>query len=41
MKATGLWQAIGEKRFFITAEQAIDHVYARAENAGETNPLRP
>lgn len=41
MLATGLWGVIGEKRFFSTAEQALDAIYSRPENAGEDDPLRP
>ncbi|MDP2821750.1 MAG: SulP family inorganic anion transporter, partial [Sulfuritalea sp.] len=41
MHATGLWELIGEKRFFSTAEQALERIYARAEYAGENDPLKP
>ncbi|MDP2811976.1 MAG: SulP family inorganic anion transporter, partial [Rhodocyclaceae bacterium] len=41
MRATGLWELIGEKRFFSTAEQALERIYARAEYAGENDPLKP
>jgi SulP family sulfate permease len=41
MRATGLWDVIGEKRFFSTAEQALERIYARAEYADENDPLRP
>ncbi|HEX8987528.1 MAG TPA: SulP family inorganic anion transporter [Rhodocyclaceae bacterium] len=41
MHATGLWQVIGERRFYPTAEQALEAVYARPENAGEDDPLKP
>jgi len=40
MQATGLWNVIGEHRFFPTAEQALDKIYSRAEYAGEDDPLR-
>ncbi|MRR49738.1 MAG: SulP family inorganic anion transporter [Rhodocyclaceae bacterium] len=41
MRATGLWDLIGEKRFFSTAEQALERIYSRAEYADEDDPLRP
>jgi SulP family sulfate permease len=41
MRATGLREVIGAKRFFPTAEQALQRIYARAEYAGEDDPLRP
>jgi SulP family sulfate permease len=41
MRATGLRDVIGEKRFFSTAEQALQAIYSRAEYAGEDDPLRP
>ena len=41
MRATGLYDVIGEKRFFSTAEQALERIYARAEYAGEDDPLKP
>ena len=41
MQATGLWQMIGEQRFFSTAELALEKIYSRAEYAGEDDPLRP
>ncbi|MDP2794740.1 MAG: SulP family inorganic anion transporter [Sulfurisoma sp.] len=41
MRATGLRDVIGEKRFFSTAEQALEAIYSRAEYAGEDDPLRP
>lgn len=41
MRATGLWDVIGEKRFFSTAEQALARIYSRAEYAGEDDPLKP
>lgn len=41
MRATGLRDKIGEKRFFATAEEALAAIYARAEYAGEDDPLRP
>jgi SulP family sulfate permease len=40
MRATGLRDIIGEKRFFSTAEQALAAIYSRAENAGEEDPLK-
>ncbi len=41
MHATGLAHLIGEKRFFSTAEQALEKIYSRAEYADEIDPLRP
>lgn len=41
MRATGLRDKIGEKRFFATAEEALDAIYSRAEYANENDPLRP
>ncbi len=41
MRATGLYELIGEKRFFFTAEMALERIYARAEYAGEDDPMRP
>jgi hypothetical protein len=41
MRATGLRDKIGEKRFFSTAEDALDAIYSRAEYADEDDPLRP
>jgi SulP family sulfate permease len=41
MRATGLRDLIGEKRFFATAEEALDAIYSRAEYADEDDPLRP
>jgi SulP family sulfate permease len=41
MQATGLREIIGEKRFFATAEEALDAIYSRAEYADENDPLRP
>ncbi len=41
MHATGLREIIGEKRFFSTAEQALEAIYSRPENADENDPLRP
>ncbi|MDK9725630.1 MAG: SulP family inorganic anion transporter [Sterolibacteriaceae bacterium MAG5] len=41
LQATGLWQQIGEKRFFSTAEQALERIYARAEYADLDDPLKP
>ncbi len=41
MRATGLHEVIGEKRFFPNAEQALERIYARAEYAGEDDPLKP
>lgn len=41
MRATGLRDLIGEKRFFATAEDALEAIYSRAEYAGEDDALRP
>jgi SulP family sulfate permease len=41
MRATGLYDVIGEKRFFSTAELALERIYSRAEYAGEDDPLKP
>ena len=41
MRATGLREVIGERRFFSTAEQALERIYSRVENADEDDPLRP
>jgi len=41
MRATGLWNLIGEKRFFSNAEQALEKIYSRAEYADEDDPLKP
>jgi SulP family sulfate permease len=41
MRATGLHDIIGEKRFFPNAEQALERIYSRAEYAGENDPLKP
>ncbi|MBI4756632.1 MAG: STAS domain-containing protein [Betaproteobacteria bacterium] len=41
MRATGLREVIGERRFFSTAELALRAIYSRAEYAGEDDPLRP
>jgi SulP family sulfate permease len=41
MQATGLRDEIGEQRFFSTAEQALERIYARDEYAGEHDALKP
>lgn len=41
MAATGLRELIGEKRFFPTAEQALEKIYSRAEYLDVDDPLRP
>jgi SulP family sulfate permease len=41
MRATGLWETIGERRFHSNAEQALEAIYSRPENADEDDPLRP
>jgi sulfate permease, SulP family len=40
MRATGLRALIGERRFFATAEEALEAIYSRAEYAGEDDALR-
>ena len=40
MRATGLRDKIGEKRFFATAEEALAAIYSRAEYADENDVLR-
>jgi len=41
MRATGLRDKIGERRFFATSEQALQAIYSRAEYAGEDDPFKP
>ena len=41
MRATGLREKIGEKRFFTNADEALEAVYSRPEHVGEDDPLRP
>ena len=41
MQATGLRDEIGEQRFFATAEQALERIYARHEYAGDDDALKP
>jgi SulP family sulfate permease len=40
MQATGLRDEIGEQRFFATAEQALEKIYARDEYSDEDDALR-
>jgi SulP family sulfate permease len=40
MRATGLWEIIGAGRFHSTADQALESIFARAEYAGEDDPLK-
>jgi SulP family sulfate permease len=40
MRATGLWEKIGTRRFYSTTEQALEHIYARPEYAGEEDALK-
>ncbi len=40
MRATGLRELVGERRFFATAEEALDAIYSRAEYAGDDDALR-
>jgi SulP family sulfate permease len=40
-RATGLYDLIGEKRFFSTADQALEKIYSREENRDESDALRP
>ena len=41
MRATGLFESIGEGRFFSSADQALEKIYSRIENIGDDDPLRP
>ncbi len=41
MKATGLYEKIGEGRFFSTANQALERILNRPEYEGIEDPLRP
>ncbi|MCX8086526.1 MAG: SulP family inorganic anion transporter [Rhodocyclaceae bacterium] len=41
MRATGLWDLIGARRFYATAEQALEAIYARPEHVDEDDPLKP
>ncbi len=40
MQATGLREEVGEQRFFATAEQALEKIYARDEYSDEDDALR-
>ena len=40
MRATGLWEIIGTKRFHSTAELALEALFARPEYAGLIDPLK-
>jgi len=40
MRATGLYQAVGERRFYANAEMALARIYARIENIGDDDPLK-
>jgi SulP family sulfate permease len=40
MRATGLYQTIGERRFYANAEMALARIYARIENIGDDDPLK-
>ncbi len=40
MRATGLRDLIGERRFFATADEALEAIYARDEYAGDDDALR-
>ncbi len=40
MQATGLREKIGDQRFFATADQALERIYARDEYSGEDDALR-
>ena len=40
MQATGLREEIGDQRFFATAEQALEKIYARDEYSDEDDALR-
>jgi SulP family sulfate permease len=41
MRATGLYEVIGEKSFFASAEHALEKIYSRAENLDAEDGLRP
>ncbi len=41
MKATGLYDAIGEKGFYATAERALEKIYSREEHLDADDALRP
>ncbi len=41
MRSTGLWDKVGSRRFFATAEQALEAIYSRPEYADEDDPFRP
>ena len=41
MRSTGLYETIGERRFFSSAELALEAIYSRAEYAGEDDALKP
>jgi len=41
MKATGLYDMVGAKGFFATAERALEGIYSRAENSDAEDGLRP
>ncbi|MDO9602478.1 MAG: sodium-independent anion transporter, partial [Rhodocyclaceae bacterium] len=41
IRATGLWEKIGARRFFATSEQALQAIYSRAEYADEDDPFKP
>ena len=41
MHATGLYQVVGERRFYANAEMALERIYSRIENIGDDDPLRP
>ncbi len=41
MRATGLWDTIGDGRFHSTTEQALEAIFTRSEHADEDDPLKP
>jgi SulP family sulfate permease len=41
MKATGLYDTIGEKGFYATAERALEKIYSREEHLDANDALRP
>jgi SulP family sulfate permease len=41
MKATGLYDTIGEKGFYATAERALEKIYSREEHLDADDALRP
>jgi SulP family sulfate permease len=40
MRATGLYEKIGQRRFYSSADLALEAIHSRAEYVGEDDPLR-